>query len=61
MPLRFEWDEQKAASNLEEHRVSFREAATIFGDALSERGDHIRIISARLPTRREQRQYEEAT
>jgi len=93
MPLRFEWDERKAVSNLEEHGVSFREAATIFGDPLSltisdpdhslaemrfidiglshrgrllvvsymERGEHIRIISARRATRREQRQYEEAT
>jgi len=93
MPLRFEWDERKAALNLREHGVSFREAATIFGDPLSltisdpdhsvaemrfidiglshrgrllvvsytERGEHIRIISARPATRREQRQYEEAT
>ena len=91
MPLRFEWDEQKAASNVEEHGVSFREATTIFADPLSitildpdhsqsemrfidiglshrgrllvvsytERGDHIRVITARLPTRHEQRQYEE--
>jgi len=93
MPLRFEWDERKAALNLREHGVSFREAATIFGDPLSltisdpdhsvaemrfidiglshrgrvlvvsytERGDNIRLISARPATRREQRQYEEAT
>jgi hypothetical protein len=93
MPLRFEWDERKARSNLEEHGISFWEAATIFADPLSitisdpdhsrsemrfidiglshrgrvlvvsytERGDHIRIISARLPTRRERRQYEDTT
>ena len=28
----FEWDEEKARSNLEKHGVSFPEAATIFAD-----------------------------
>jgi uncharacterized DUF497 family protein len=28
----FEWDEEKAISNLKKHRVSFEEAATIFND-----------------------------
>lgn len=28
----FEWDEDKAESNLKKHRVSFDEAATIFND-----------------------------
>ena len=28
----FEWDEEKAVSNLKKHRVSFEEAATIFND-----------------------------
>lgn len=28
----FEWDEEKAESNLKKHRVSFDEAATIFND-----------------------------
>jgi len=28
----FEWDPQKAARNLAKHRVSFEEAATVFGD-----------------------------
>lgn len=32
--MNFEWDREKAASNLEKHRVSF-EAATAFGDPLS--------------------------
>ena len=32
MPIRFEWDPKKAASNLARHRVSFEEAATAFGD-----------------------------
>jgi len=32
--LRFEWNPQKAASNLAKHGVSFEEAATVFGDPL---------------------------
>ncbi|RMF86008.1 MAG: BrnT family toxin [Nitrospinota bacterium] len=91
MGLTFAWDEKKAAENWRKHRVSFEEAATVFGDPLSltipdplhsvgeerfviigrsyrhrtlvvvhiERGDTIRIISARLATRRERRTYEE--
>jgi uncharacterized DUF497 family protein len=35
MSLIFEWDEEKAAANLEKHAVSFQEAATIFTDPLS--------------------------
>ena len=30
----YEWDDEKAKSNLEKHGVSFEEAATIFGDPL---------------------------
>ena len=92
MALRFEWDNRKADSNLRAHGVSFREATTVFADALSitisdpdhssaekrfidiglshlgrllvvsytERGSRIRLISARLATRNERRQYEEA-
>lgn len=91
MPLSFEWDENKARTNLAKHGVSFEEAATAFGDPSSltiadlvhsesenrfivlgtshrgkllvvvhtERGDNIRIISARAASRRERRQYEE--
>jgi len=91
MPLRFEWDPEKAESNLVKHQVSFSEAATVFGDPLSmtfcdpdhsvneeryitiglsrsgqllivahtDRGDNIRIISARRATRRERRFYGE--
>jgi uncharacterized protein len=33
-PVRFEWDEDKAAANLAKHGVSFNEAATVFSDAL---------------------------
>lgn len=31
----FEWDPKKAADNLREHKVSFDEAASVFGDALA--------------------------
>jgi len=93
MPLNFEWDENKAKSNLAKHGVSFEEAATVFGDPLSltipdpahsqlenryvilghshnqkllvvvhtDRGDNIRIISARRAGRRERINYEEST
>ena len=89
--MEFEWDPSKAAANLRKHRVSFNEAATVFGDFLGatavdpdhstdenryitvgssnrgrvlmvahvERGDRIRIISARTLTRTERRDYEE--
>ena len=35
MPYQFEWDADKAAANLRKHGVSFDEAITAFGDALS--------------------------
>jgi len=89
--MKFEWDPQKADSNLKKHGVSFQEAASVFGDALSityydpdhsvreqrfitvgmsrsgrvlmvahtDRGDKVRIISARKTTRQERRYYEE--
>lgn len=91
MSLKFEWDPEKARSNLRKHGVSFEEAATCFGDRLSitigdpehsgvesryvlvglsfrnrllvvvhtERGDTIRVISARKATRRERQAYVE--
>jgi uncharacterized protein len=31
----FEWDDQKASSNLKKHGVSFQEAKTVFGDTFS--------------------------
>jgi uncharacterized DUF497 family protein len=34
--MRFSWNEQKAAANLAQHGVSFEEAATVFGDPLSD-------------------------
>jgi uncharacterized DUF497 family protein len=35
MPLAFEYDPRKAASNLKKHSVSFPEAMTVFDDPLS--------------------------
>ena len=92
MPLSFEWDENKARSNLAKHGVSFDDASSVFHDTLSitipdpahsqtedrfiiignshqqkllvvvhtDRGDNIRIISARRATRRERKTYEES-
>lgn len=89
--MEFEWDNNKAISNIQKHGISFSEAASVFGDPLSitfadpehsinesrfitiglssmnniiilshtDRGDKIRIISARRVTRKEQRFYEE--
>jgi uncharacterized DUF497 family protein len=34
LALEFEWDPRKAAANLAKHKVSFEEAATVFGDRL---------------------------
>jgi uncharacterized DUF497 family protein len=31
--MEFEWDPGKAAENLRKHKVSFDEAATVFGDS----------------------------
>ena len=91
--MEFEWDPKKAAKNFRKHRVSFNEAATVFGDPLgttvadpdhslaedryitvgmssrrrlvmvghTERGERIRIISARELTRAEREAYEEET
>jgi len=35
MPLRFEWDSKKAASNVTKHGVTFDEATTVFADPLA--------------------------
>ena len=37
--VRFDWDKKKAAVNLAKHKVSFEEAATVFGDPLSDTFD----------------------
>jgi uncharacterized DUF497 family protein len=34
--MRFAWDEQKAASNLVKHGISFEEAESGFGDPFSD-------------------------
>ncbi|AFY94839.1 BrnT family toxin [Chamaesiphon minutus] len=89
--MKFDWDENKAASNLFKHGVSFDEAKTVFDDPLyidfydpahsddedrylivgesnqrrllivsyTERGNLIRLISAREVTRTEREVYEE--
>ena len=86
----FEWNENKAKSNLQKHKISFDEAETIFEDVLSvtisdpdhsieenrfvdigmsdknhllvvsytERGERIRIISARKANKAERKKYE---
>ena len=93
MPLQFEWDDNKARTNLAKHGASFEEASTVFADPLSltipdpahsqvedrfiilgqshrqrllvvvhtERGDKIRLISARRASRNERKQYEETS
>lgn len=89
--MEFRWDSKKAAKNLRKHKISFQEAATVFGDPLAitfDDPDHsfeeqrfltfgaartgkllivshteekslIRIISARLMTKKERKIYEE--
>lgn len=89
--MQFEWNSDKAASNLSKHSVSFEEAKTVFDDPLyvdfydpdhsedeerylivgesdqgrllivsyTERGNSIRLISAREVTRTEREAYEE--
>jgi uncharacterized DUF497 family protein len=89
--MEFEWDKQKAKSNLSKHGISFEEAQTVFDDPLyvdfydpdhsedehryiiigesskshillvsyTERGDKIRIISARQVTQQERKAYQE--
>ena len=33
--MQFSWDPNKATSNLRDHRVTFEEASSVFGDALA--------------------------
>jgi uncharacterized DUF497 family protein len=88
--MQFQWNPDKASSNLQKHGVSFEEAVTVFGDPLAvtiDDPDHslgetrfltigfsrlqrllvvshtdkehqIRLISARLATRKERKSYE---
>jgi uncharacterized DUF497 family protein len=86
--VQFEWDEDKAASNLKKHGISFPYAAQAFEDPMrlehlenakeygeerwsitglieheevvvvfTERGEVVRIISARRATQDERREY----
>ena len=85
--MRFEWDEEKAASNLKKHGIDFRDAVRVFQDdyrieiydeahsdtedrfctigmvddilfvVYTERGDAVRMISARFANRRERSLY----
>jgi len=91
MGLLFEWDSEKAKSNLEKHGVSFEEAGSALDDpreitvfdpdhsdaedrylsiglstfgrvlvvSYTERGERVRIISARVANKRERKEYEE--
>jgi uncharacterized DUF497 family protein len=93
MAFIFQWDKKKARRNPRDHKVSFEEASTVFGDTLSRtiddplhsededryviigqsargrllvvvhtiRGDNIRIISARVATPTERKDYEEGS
>lgn len=89
--MKFEWDQQKAQSNLIKHGIAFEGAQTVFDDPLyvdfydpdhsesenryiiigtssighvlllsyTERGEIIRIISARQVTKQELKAYQE--
>jgi uncharacterized DUF497 family protein len=89
--MKIEWDPKKARINLQKHRVSFEEAATVMTAPMSatgidpdhsitedryitfgilergrllavshtEEGETIRIISARVPSKKERTIYEE--
>ena len=89
--MKFEWDPNKAISNLRKHKISFDEASTALSDPMAATGadpDHsigefryvtfgisgrgrllvvahteqnetVRIISARLASKRERKIYEE--
>ena len=48
MNLHFEWDPQKAASNLRKHGVSFLEASQVFDDPLA-----IRLVDEDHPDQEE--------
>lgn len=59
----FEWDDQKAASNLQKHGVSF-DGISNTGRLLvvvhTERRNNVRIISARKATRYEKGIYDQS-
>lgn len=88
--IEFEWDPEKASSNLDKHGVAFEEACEVFFDPFLhsedgtregfearaavigmtgrwrilyvvhvERGERLRLISARLATAAERKRYED--
>jgi len=64
----FEWDPAKARANLRKHGIDFADAVAALEDEApltiqdaSARGDTIRLISTRLATARERKQYEAGT
>ena len=63
MHLVFEWDPRKDQANVNNHRIAFAEAMSVFGDPLAcfteLEESRVRIISSRRATRREQHDYEE--
>jgi uncharacterized DUF497 family protein len=60
--MRFEWDRDKADSNLGKHGVSFDEAVTVFYDPLAatfdEERETVRLITARRATPAERKRHE---
>ena len=50
--MEFEWDASKAARNLRKHKVSFIEAATVFGDSLSTTAADPPTLPANIATSR---------
>ncbi|CAN5630008.1 BrnT family toxin [soil metagenome] len=91
--MQFEWNINKAETNLKKHKISFVEAETVFGDPLAKifddkehsfeenreiivghstqnrlliisfterENDTVRIVSARLTTPQERKDYENA-
>jgi uncharacterized DUF497 family protein len=72
MSLQFAWDPEEGQSESRKTRDSFEEAMTVFGVPLARShskrlvlisftgpGEKIRLISARLATRQERKDYEE--
>jgi uncharacterized protein len=87
--VKYQWDKNKAATNIGKHGIDFADVISVFSDDLAItlpderfdedrfitigldafgrvivvvytwRGQDIRMISARLATRQERRQYEE--
>ena len=46
--MEFEWDDEKDASNITKHGVSFHESATVFGDPLAITSFLIPIIPIKM-------------